>query len=82
MDIAMPMSWFRWYNETISDRKLRRLPTAQRWLWVAVLTLARQSPEPGRLLLSESVPVTEDDLVDAAAIDMEDVRAGLVAFTA
>jgi hypothetical protein len=74
------MQWFRLYNETIYDRKLRRLPPAQRWLWVAVLTVSRQSPEPGRLLLAEGVAVTVEDLEDAAAIPASDVESGLQAF--
>jgi|GEM_PF-2635541 len=74
------MQWFRLYNETIYDRKLRRLPPSQRWLWVAVLTVARQSPEPGRLLLAEGVAVTVEDLVDAAAIPASDVECGLQSF--
>jgi hypothetical protein len=68
------------YTETVADPKLRRLPVAQRWLWVAVLTAARRSPMPGRLLLAEGEPVTSVDLQDMAAVDMEDVRAGLEAF--
>ncbi|WDL96385.1 DnaD domain protein [Alicyclobacillus sp. ALC3] len=75
------MDWFRFYTETIHDRKIRRLPPAQRWLWVTVLAIARSSPEPGRLLISEGVPVVVADLVDAAAITRKDVNAGLQAFT-
>jgi DNA replication protein DnaD len=74
------MEWFRFYTETISDRKIRRLPPAQRWLWVTVLSIARSSPEPGKLLLSKDVPVTIDDLVDSAAITKKDVVAGVEAF--
>lgn len=73
--------WFRFYVEAVRDRKLRRLPPAQRWLWVTVLALARQSPEPGRLLLAAGdEPVGVDDLVDEAAVRAADVRAGMAAF--
>ena len=74
------MDWFRFYTETINDRKLRRLTPAQRWLWVTVLSMARTSPIPGRLLLSTNVPVTDHDLVDAAAITKKDVQSGIEAF--
>ncbi|MCL6443142.1 MAG: hypothetical protein K6T83_06760 [Alicyclobacillus sp.] len=37
------MEWFRFYTEAISDTKIRRLPPAQRWLWVVMLSLARKS---------------------------------------
>jgi N-terminal phage replisome organiser (Phage_rep_org_N) len=75
------MQWLRLYNEVTSDRKLRRLPPAQRWLWIAVLVIARQSPEAGRLLLAEGVPVTNEDIADAAAIPMSDVECGILAFS-
>lgn len=76
------MNWLRLYTEVTEDRKLRRLPPAQRWLWIAMLTEARKSPQPGRLLLTDGVPTTIDDLADIAAIPLDDVRAGLEAFEA
>jgi hypothetical protein len=72
--------WLRLYAEIRHDRKLRRLPPAQRWLWVAIMTIAKESPRPGWLLYSEDVPVTVDDLVDEAAVSREDVEAGIRAF--
>lgn len=72
--------WFRFYVEAIYDRKLRRLPPAQRWLWVVILAIARQSPIPGVLLLSvDGVDgaVTDDDLADASGLKVSDVRKGL-----
>lgn len=90
------MEWFRFYTDTVHDRKIRRLPPAQRWLWVAVLTVAKMSPEPGKLLLSErnvtetlhvtgevtasNVAVTNDDLSDIAKVDIQDVEDGMKAF--
>lgn len=76
--------WFRFYVEAIHDRKLRRLPPAQRWLWIVVLAMARQSPVPGYLLLTCDgnglEAVDENDLADAAAIKVSEVRAGMAAF--
>lgn len=71
------MSWFRFYSDTIKDPKIRRLSLAHRWLWVAILSLAKESPEPGRLLLSQDVPVTPEDLSDSASIPMKQVTSGL-----
>lgn len=71
--------WFRFYVEAVYDRKLRRLPPAQRWLWVVVLAMARQSPEPGTLLVAVGEPVTDEDLADAAGMRISDVRRGLSA---
>lgn len=72
--------WFRFYCEALHDRKLRRLKPAHRWLWVAVLACARQSPQPGYLLIEEDVPTTVDDLADDAAMKPAEVRAGMAAF--
>lgn len=74
--------WFRFYVEAMHDRKLRRLPVAHRWLWVAVLAASRQSPEPGTLLVTESEPTTYDDLADIAALPVTQVRSGVAAFIA
>lgn len=72
--------WLRLYTEIRNDRKLRRLSPAQRWLWVVILTIAKESPEPGSLLLSEGVPVTVEDLADDAAIPVDEVQQGIEAF--
>lgn len=72
--------WVRLYTEIRHDRKLRRLSPAQRWLWVTILTMAKDSPSPGWLLLSENVPVIAEDLADEAAIDIDDVKEGIKAF--
>lgn len=76
--------WFRFYTEAIHDRKLRRIPPTQRWVWVVVLALARQSPLPGYLLLADdgnkTVPLDFKDISDAAAVKPSDVRAALKAF--
>lgn len=76
----MPGLWLRLYTEVAGDRKLRRLPAEQRWLWVVVLCVAKESPRPGWLFLSEGVPVTEEDLADQAAVPIEAVRDGLKSF--
>lgn len=69
--------WFRFYCEALTDRKLRRLTPAQRWLWVAVLATARQSPEPGVLLIAEGIPATVADLAELAGVTKTEARKGL-----
>lgn len=71
--------WFRFYVEAFADRKLRRLPPAQRWLFAAVLGAARQSPEPGRLLVADGDPFTVEDMADFAGMPTSDVRKGMAA---
>lgn len=72
--------WFRFYVEAVHDRKLRRLTPAQRWLWVAVLAAARQSPVPGVLLVGEGQPMDAVDLADYAAMPVKDIEKTLPAF--
>lgn len=72
--------WFRFYVEALSDRKLRRLEPAHRWLWVAVLGMARMSPSPGLLLVAEGQPADERDLADVAGMQLKDVRKAMPLF--
>ncbi|WIG60449.1 MAG: HNH endonuclease family protein [Ktedonobacterales bacterium] len=74
------MEWFRLYNEALHDRKLRRLPVAYRWVWVAVLAMASASPERGALLIAGNVPAAFEDMQDTAAVDLADVRSAVSAF--
>jgi hypothetical protein len=74
--------WFRFYIETFSDPKVRRLPVDQRWLWAAVLGLARLSPQPGHLYIGGNVPVTFHDVSDFANLELATVEAGMAAFVA
>src|SRR5690349_23350084 len=71
--------WFRFYVEAVHDRKLRRLKPEHRWLFVACLAAARQSCEPGVLLVGEHDPMTVDDLVDFAGMSRSQVVAGMQA---
>lgn len=72
--------WFRFYVEALSDRKLRRLTPAQRWLWVAILGAARQSPIGGYLLISERESMDAVDLADIAGMPVRDVERALPLF--
>jgi len=76
-----PMPWFRFYCEALQDRKLRRLPVVQRWTWVAVLAAARQSPQPGLLLVGDDA-MNADDLADIAGVSVKDAKASIEAFAA
>lgn len=69
--------WFRFYVEALWDPKIRDLSVETRWLWVAVLGLARSSPIPGFLLLTERQEFTEQRIADAAALPVAKVKRGL-----
>lgn len=63
------MDWFRFYNETVADKKLARIARdlqvdylAVFGAWAAILTLASESPIRGKLLLTVDQPLTIDDV--------------------
>lgn len=61
-----------------TNRKLRRLPVAQRWTFVAgVLALAAQSPMRGALLIADGHPVTAEDVAAEASVTLQQARAAL-----
>lgn len=66
--------WFRVYTEMVRDRKIRRLTPAQRWIWVAILCAAGESPERGRLVVVHGVPMTAAELADYADVRTQDVN--------
>lgn len=69
--------WFRFYVEAVHDRKLRRLKPETRWLFVACLAAARQSPTPGYLLVAHTDPMGWEDLMDVAGMSRKQVEAGM-----
>jgi hypothetical protein len=69
--------WFRFYVEAAHDMKLRQLTPTQRWLWVSILSAARESPIPGYLMLSQRLAMSEPMLSDYAAVRLQDVRTGI-----
>jgi hypothetical protein len=71
--------WFRFYVEAIHDRKLRRRPPSDRWLWVVLLAVAREAAEPGQITIG-SQPATDADLADLAALKEKEVRSALSYF--
>lgn len=68
--------WLRLYVETPRDQKVRRLAPEHRWLWIVLLCMAKQSPEPGKLLIGPS-PATVEDIADEAKLPADVVREGL-----
>lgn len=72
--------WFRFYVEMFTDIEIRVLPVAHRWVWVAVLGLARMSPVAGVLLDKASQPVTDRMLAEFAGTRPSDVAAAVERF--
>lgn len=73
--------WFRFYVEALTDPKLRRLTPDQRWVWVAVLGAARQSCDPGRLMLTTDIPMEIIDLAELAGVAQRKASDAIVAMT-
>ena len=72
----MPNPWFRFYSESLRDRKLERVArvTGQPkalliGVWVTLLSLANDSPIPGALLLTEDIALGLEDFALETGIE-------------
>lgn len=72
-----PRHWFRFYVEAMQDPKIRGLSPTHRWLWVAILGIARSSCITGHLLVAETMPYTDEQIADWAALKVREVQGGL-----
>ena len=64
----MANQWFRFYSESLRDRKIERICNVTKLnkatllgIWVTLLSLANDSPEPGILLLVDNIPLNVED---------------------
>ena len=67
----MGLPWFRFYSETLSDKKLKLAARrsgaglmATIGVWASLEALASESPERGRLYAAPGEPMGIDDLID------------------
>lgn len=70
--------WFRFYNEAINDPKLKRIATITKQpkalingVWCGLLCLASESPDRGKLLISDDMPYLMEEIIEAVGIDYE-----------
>jgi hypothetical protein len=82
----MAMKWFRVYSETFSDLKLRKvarqvdLPLVSViGIWLALLSLASESPDRGKLLIGSCTPVTLDDINEYAGCNVSETLQHFIA---
>lgn len=68
--------WFRFYSETLTDRKIDRICRSTDTIkatvigsWAILMALASDSPVRGALLLTEDIPFTYEDLADELGMD-------------
>ena len=76
--------WFRLYVDTPAERKLLRIARITGHhkvfvigFWTTILCFAAQSNVPARLLLSDDIPMTVDDIADEMGLET-DVVQGLI----
>jgi len=81
--------WFRFYSETLNDRKIERIcrdsdkdiPKALViGVWATILALANDSPERGALLLTDDIPLNASDLAQETGLDTDTMEALLFQF--
>ena len=77
----MANQWFRFYSETLRDRKLERIARATGndkvtllGIWITLLSLANDSPERGVLLLVDNIPLTFDDFCYETEIESDQLQ--------
>jgi hypothetical protein len=70
-----PLPWIKVWFDTLNDVKMNRLSAAERWCWIGILLLAGQSPVRGKLLLTESDPMTTEDIATALHLTAEELPA-------
>lgn len=62
------LPWIKLWFEMLGDPKMTRLTLAERGCWHEILLLAGQSPVRGKLMLTESEPMTMDDIARALSL--------------
>src|SRR5579875_2025380 len=67
----------RLYTHILHDPKIRRLTPTQRWLWIALMACARQSHQPGTLLVSPNMPMNTADIANQANLPTREVARAL-----
>lgn len=79
--------WFRLYSEVKSDMKIKRVVTMTNQpkavvigVWSVLLCLANDSPERGKLLISEDMPLTDVEIINETGLAPECGQAVLSAF--
>lgn len=90
----MNYPWFRLYSDILHDKKIARTSVQVKQpkalvlgLWVTILSLANDSPERGKLLISDGIPLTIDEILYEAGLNGEGlpivdefVKANMLAF--
>jgi len=68
-----PLPWIKLWFDMLNDVKMNRLSAAEKWCWTGILLLAGQPPERGKLLLTETEPMTLEDIASALRLIPEEI---------
>ncbi len=66
----MGKPWLKLWTEALHDKKLRRTSPVNRWVWIALLMMAAEQDDSGRLEVTAGVPMTDEDIRESAAVEM------------
>ena len=66
--------WAKLFTDLLDEPKFRRRSNDERWAWVATILCATDSPERGVLLTAPGVPMSIEELADAAHVAEKAMR--------
>lgn len=79
--------WFRFYSEVLSDRKIQRICRVTNQpkalvvgVWATILAMASDAPDRGKLLISDGIAITIDDISIETGLGLEQCEALVSAF--
>ena len=62
--------WVKLWTATLYGSTMKELTPSQRWVWVGLLLLAGDSPEPGVVCIKQGVPYTRQQLAKILGVDL------------
>jgi len=69
------LPWIKLWFEILGDPKMTRLSSAEKWYWIGILLLAGQAPIRGRLMLTDTEPMSIDDIAAALSLPPAEIPA-------
>jgi len=69
-----PLPWIKLWFEMLGDPKMMRLSIAERGCWDGILLLAGQSPVRGKLMVTDTTPMSIADMARALSLNSYEIR--------
>jgi len=69
-----PLPWIKLWFDMIGDPKMTQLSAAEKWCWVGILLLAGESPCRGKLMMTETKPMTENDIFQSLSLTQKEKK--------